>query len=40
MRMRKVLTSVIATVVTMAVLVVGVLGIDYGTSIYAEYSCQ
>ncbi|AWV48520.1 hypothetical protein JK2ML_2195 [Mycobacterium leprae Kyoto-2] len=37
MRMRKVLTSVIATVVTMAVLVVGVLGIDYGTSIYAEY---
>jgi hypothetical protein len=37
MRMRKVLISVIAAVVAVAVTVIGVIGVDYGASIYAEY---
>jgi LmeA-like phospholipid-binding len=37
MRVRKVLIGVIAAVVTVAVVVIGVVGADYGASIYAEY---
>jgi hypothetical protein len=37
MRMRKVLISVIATISTVAVVVIGAVGVDYGASIYAEY---
>jgi LmeA-like phospholipid-binding len=37
MRVRKVLIGVIAAVVTVAVVVIGVVGGDYGASIYAEY---
>src|ERR1700742_4572980 len=37
MRMGRVLISVIAVVSTVAVIVVGAVGVDYGTSIYAEY---
>jgi LmeA-like phospholipid-binding len=37
MPMRKVLVGVIAAVVAVAVIVIGVVGVDYGTSIYAEY---
>lgn len=42
MRMRKLLISVIAVVVTTAAIVIGVVGVDYGASIYAEYrlSCN
>jgi hypothetical protein len=35
--MRKVLIGVTAAVVAVAVIVIGVIGVDYGTSIYAEY---
>jgi hypothetical protein len=37
MRVRKMLIGVIAPVVTLAVIVIGVVGADYGASIYAEY---
>lgn len=37
MRMRKVLIGVIATAIAAGVIVIGVIGVDYGTSIYAEY---
>jgi len=37
MRMRKVLIGVLAAAVAVAVLVIGAIGVDYGTSIYAEY---
>ncbi|BAX94482.1 mannan chain length control protein LmeA [Mycobacterium shigaense] len=37
MRMRKVLISMIAAVATVAVIVIGAVGVDYGASIYAEY---
>jgi hypothetical protein len=37
MPMRKVLVGVIAAAVAVAVIVIGVVGVDYGTSIYAEY---
>ncbi|OBI49240.1 mannan chain length control protein LmeA [Mycobacterium sp. E796] len=37
MRMRKVLIGVGATAVAVAVIVIGAVGVDYGTSIYAEY---
>jgi LmeA-like phospholipid-binding len=37
MRVRKVLIGVIAAVVTVAMVVIGVVGADYGASIYAEY---
>jgi hypothetical protein len=37
MRVRKVLVGVIAAVVTVAVVVIGAIGVDYGASIYAEY---
>ena len=35
--MRKVLIGVIAAAVAVAVIVVGAVGVDFGTSIYAEY---
>lgn len=35
--MRKVLISVIAVLSTIAAIVIGVVGVDYGASIYAEY---
>lgn len=37
MRVRKVLIAVTAVAITAAVLAIGALGVDYGTSIYAEY---
>jgi hypothetical protein len=37
MRMRKVLIGVLAAAIAVAVLVVGAIGVDFGTSIYAEY---
>jgi hypothetical protein len=37
MPMRKVLVGVITAVVAVTVIVIGVVGADYGTSIYAEY---
>jgi LmeA-like phospholipid-binding len=37
MRMRKVLVGVIAAAAAVAVVVIGAVGVDYGTSIYAEY---
>jgi hypothetical protein len=37
MRMRKVLIGLVAAAIAIAVVVVGAIGIDYGTSIYAEY---
>ncbi|WP_144206157.1 mannan chain length control protein LmeA [Mycobacterium tilburgii] len=37
MRVRRVLTGVIAAVSAVAALVFGAVGVDYGTSIYAEY---
>jgi hypothetical protein len=37
MRMRKVLIGVLAAAIAVAVIVVGAIGVDYGTSIYAEY---
>jgi hypothetical protein len=37
MRMRKVLIGVVAAAIAVAVIVVGAIGVDYGTSIYAEY---
>jgi len=37
MRMRKGLIGVIAAAVAVAVIVIGAVGVDYGTSIYAEY---
>jgi LmeA-like phospholipid-binding len=37
MPMRKVLVGVITAVVAVTVIVIGVVGVDYGTSIYAEY---
>ena len=37
MRMRKVLIGVLATLTAVAVLAIGALCVDYGTSIYAEY---
>jgi hypothetical protein len=42
MRMRKVLIGVMAAVTAVAVIVIGAIGVDYGTSIYAEYrlSCN
>ncbi|BBY40833.1 hypothetical protein MMAN_49670 [Mycobacterium mantenii] len=36
-RVRKVLTAVTATAILVAVLALGAIGFDYGTSIYAEY---
>ena len=36
-RMRKVLIGVTAAVIAVAVIVIGAVGVDYGTSIYAEY---
>jgi hypothetical protein len=35
--MRKVLIGVTATAIAVAVIVIGAVGVDYGTSIYAEY---
>lgn len=37
MRVRKVLIGVAATVILVAVVALGAIGVDYGTSIYAEY---
>ena len=37
MRVRKVLTGLLATAIAVAVIAVGAIGVDYGTSIYAEY---
>src|SRR6201997_4093135 len=37
MRMRKVLIGVLAAAIAVAVIVVGAIGVDFGTSIYAEY---
>ena len=37
MRMRKVLIGVTAAAIAVAVIVIGAVGVDYGTSIYAEY---
>jgi len=37
MPMRKVLIGVIAATVAVATIVIGAIGVDYGTSIYAEY---
>jgi hypothetical protein len=37
MRMRKVLIGAVAAAIAVAVIVVGAIGVDYGTSIYAEY---
>ncbi len=37
MRMRKVLIGVMAAAIAVAVIVIGAIGVDYGTSIYAEY---
>jgi LmeA-like phospholipid-binding len=37
MRMRKVLIGVLAAAIAVAVIVVGAMGVDFGTSIYAEY---
>src|SRR5271167_876219 len=37
MRMRNVLVGVIAAAAAVAVVVIGAVGVDYGTSIYAEY---
>jgi hypothetical protein len=37
MRMRKVLIGVLAAAIVVAVIVIGAIGVDYGTSIYAEY---
>lgn len=37
MRVRKVLIAVIATAILVAVVALGAIGFDYGTSIYAEY---
>jgi LmeA-like phospholipid-binding len=37
MRVRKMLTGAIAAVVAVAAIVIGVVGADYGASIYAEY---
>lgn len=37
MRVRRMVIGVIATAVVLAVIVGGTLGVDYGTSIYAEY---
>ncbi|HUH72415.1 MAG TPA: mannan chain length control protein LmeA [Mycobacterium sp.] len=37
MRMRKVLIGVMAAAIAMAVIVIVAIGVDYGTSIYAEY---
>ncbi|MCV7030269.1 mannan chain length control protein LmeA [Mycobacterium sherrisii] len=37
MRMRRVLIGVVAAISGVAVIVIGVVGVDYGTSIYAEY---
>jgi len=37
MRMRRVLVGAIAAAVAVAVLAIGAAGVDYGTSIYAEY---
>ncbi|MGB8386967.1 mannan chain length control protein LmeA [Mycobacterium sp.] len=37
MRMRKVLVGLTAVAIAVAVIVIGAIGVDYGTSIYAEY---
>lgn len=37
MRVRKVLIAVTATAILLAVVALGAIGVDYGTSIYAEY---
>jgi hypothetical protein len=37
MRMRNVLLGVVAAAIAVSVIVVGAIGVDYGTSIYAEY---
>ncbi len=37
MRMRKVLIGVVAAAIAVAVIVIGAIAVDYGTSIYAEY---
>lgn len=37
MRMRKVLIGVAAAAIAVAVIAIGAIGVDYGTSIYAEY---
>ncbi len=37
MRMRKVLIGVLAAAIAVGVAVIGAIGVDYGTSIYAEY---
>jgi len=37
MRMRRVLMGVIAAAIAVAVIVIGAIGVDFGTSIYAEY---
>ena len=37
MRMRKVLIGLLAAAVAVVVIVIGAVGVDYGTSIYAEY---
>jgi hypothetical protein len=37
MRMRKVLIGVVAAAIAVAVIAIGAIGVDYGTSIYAEY---
>ena len=37
MRVRKVLIAVTATAILVAVIALGAIGVDYGTSIYAEY---
>jgi hypothetical protein len=37
MRMRKVLIGLLAAAIAVVVIVIGAVGVDYGTSIYAEY---
>src|SRR6201998_4067755 len=37
MRMRKMLIGVVVATIAVAVIAIGALGVDYGTSIYAEY---
>ncbi|MFZ1178842.1 MAG: DUF2993 domain-containing protein, partial [Mycobacterium sp.] len=37
MRVRKVLIAVMAAAIAVAVIVLGAVGVDYATSIYAEY---